>query len=349
MESEATKPTAIIQGLEFHAKALAPVAGETDDVQFFVGSSSPNQENNQVLLVKFDEDSEQISTTSYQHHKGEIKCMACPAWKKELLATVHDEVTIWTVPDETSKELSEMLTLPDQDVKSICWHPTEEQVMSLSQRSFKVWDINNSSSAKKEITTEEDIHGCHWNPHHNCAYVATLRGSNVVGYDLRESKENFEIVKAHSGKVRSLDFNPNKQYHMVTGGDDGRLRFWDWRNTDTPLMTFSMHSHWVWSARYNHFHDQLILSSGSDFKVVLSNAASLSSDLYGELDNEEEMGEERKQPIPDGQIAVYDEHEDSVYAVEWSAGDPWTFASLSYDGRLVINRVPQETKYHILL
>ena len=53
--------------------------------------------------------------------------------------------------------------------------------------------------------------------------------------------------------------------------------------------------------------------------------------------------------MEDGVISMYEEHEDSVYAVEWSAADPWLFASLSYDGRLVINRVPRATKYKILL
>ena len=45
-------------------------------------------------------------------------------------------------------------------------------------------------------------------------------------------------------------------------------------------MVMAPHSHWVWSARYNQFHDQLVLSAGSDSRVVLSNMASLSSDLY---------------------------------------------------------------------
>lgn len=56
-----------------------------------------------------------------------------------------------------------------------------------------------------------------------------------------------------------------------------------------------------------------------------------------------------KEPLQDSIIATYEEHEDSVYAVEWSSADPWLFASLSYDGRLVINRVPRALKYHILL
>lgn len=33
----------------------------------------------------------------------------------------------------------------------------------------------------------------------------------------------------------------------------------------------------------------------------------------------------------------------------WSWTDPWLFASLSYDGRFVVNRVPNQTKYKVLL
>lgn len=51
----------------------------------------------------------------------------------------------------------------------------------------------------------------------------------------------------------------------------------------------------------------------------------------------------------DGVLQYYEQHEDSVYCVEWSSADPWTFASLSYDGRLVISRVPKHYKYKILL
>lgn len=53
----------------------------------------------------------------------------------------------------------------------------------------------------------------------------------------------------------------------------------------------------------------------------------------------------RVEGTEEGVIQTYDDHEDSVYAVEWSAADFWTFASLSYDGRLVINKVPRSVKY----
>ena len=99
----------------------------------------------------------------------------------------------------------------------------------------------------------------------------------------------------------------------------------------------------------------------SDSRVMLHNASSVSSepvghssnsdddDDDGDLDDSFEASHKSSDPLEDGVLATYEEHEDSVYAVDWSAADPWVFASLSYDGRLVINRVSRNFKYRILL
>lgn len=34
----------------------------------------------------------------------------------------------------------------------------------------------------------------------------------------------------------------------------------------------------MWSIRYNHFHDQLVLTSSSDSQVILTSIASISSE-----------------------------------------------------------------------
>lgn len=57
----------------------------------------------------------------------------------------------------------------------------------------------------------------------------------------------------------------------------------------------------------------------------------------------------RRQDSSDGKAHTYDDHEDSVYGLSWSAVDPWLFASMSYDGRLMVNRVPKNIKYKILI
>nr|CAD7580560.1 unnamed protein product [Timema californicum] len=105
----------------------------------------------------------------------------------------------------------------------------------------------------------------------------------------------------------------------------------------------------VWSIRYNHFHDQLVLTSSSDSQVILTSVASISSEPLTNILDSDENTKEQKDKLEDGVLATYDEHEDSVYSVEWSSADPWTFASLSYDGRLVINKVSRADKYRILL
>jgi len=59
------------------------------------------------------------------------------------------------------------------------------------------------------------------------------------------------------------------------------------------FMTNSYSAAWlgvlcrVWSVRYNHFHDQLVLTSSSDSRVILNNLASISSEPYGHLLDDE--------------------------------------------------------------
>lgn len=67
----------------------------------------------------------------------------------------------------------------------------------------------------------------------------------------------------------------------------------------------------VWCVRYNNLKDQLVLSSGSDAKVVLSNASALSSDAFAAVEPpEDEQNGGENAPIADGVVATYEEHEE---------------------------------------
>ena len=60
----------------------------------------------------------------------------------------------------------------------------------------------------------------------------------------------------------------------------------------------------------------------------------------------------RRRPAPDApdvKVKDYDLHDDAVVAVAWSSCDAWVFASLSFDGRVLLNHVPSPEKYRILL
>uniref|UniRef100_A0A452FEX9 EARP and GARP complex-interacting protein 1 n=1 Tax=Capra hircus TaxID=9925 RepID=A0A452FEX9_CAPHI len=239
-----------------------------------------------------------------------------------------------------------------------------KRVVSLADSHILLWDLEGSSS-QATLASSASLEGKgqlkfttgRWSPHHNCSQVATANDTAIRGWDTRTMSQIYCIESAHGQLVRDLDFNPNKQYYLASCGDDCKVKFWDTRNVAEPVKTLEEHSHWVWNVRYNHSHDQLVLTGSSDSRVILSNMVSISSEPFGHLvddddlsDQEERRLEEKSQEPPqDSVIATYEEHEDSVYAVDWSSADPWLFASLSYDGRLVINRVPRALKYHILL
>ncbi|CAG8509432.1 2207_t:CDS:2 [Acaulospora colombiana] len=247
----------------------------------------------------------------------------------------------------------------DSNIKKVLWDPSKEltKFVSIHDSSFRVWafedqlisakvsntiDFPSSSENLSPLTTGV------WNP--NRPEIAICKECSIQGWDLRSQC----IEGAHSILVRALDYNPNKPYQIASAGDDCKVRFWDLRNTAESLKEISDHTHWVWAIAYNRFHDQLFLSSGSDCQVNLQSIVSISSAAFQYEDDESEdeyqdiTGFANRKPT-DGLVRTYDQHEDSVYSVAWSASDPWVFCSLSYDGRAVINRVPSEEKYKIIL
>ena len=64
---------------------------------------------------------------------------------------------------------------------------------------------------------------------------------------------------AHVMPARDVQYNPKRQHMLVSCGDGCKIKFWDARSMVQPLLEFGGHTHWVWQARYNPFHDRLVL------------------------------------------------------------------------------------------
>lgn len=375
-------PAPVIYGLEFQARTLCPQHGETESIRFLVGTQSLRSDN-QVHLLDFDDDSNLVSKHVFSHAPGEIWHIASNPSDKNILATCYNKIidgrvkgfaSMWRMPpiDEMAPPVFELTpgensgkSVPLQhltdldsdhgDVKKVLWNPSgdNDKLLTISDRNIDIWQTQSSGATHSDSIHLEgkaqlQFNVGRFNPHHGGSQVATGVDTHIKGYDLRSMSASFTIENAHSQTVRDIDLNPNKQYYLASCSDDCKVKFWDTRNTRDCLMTRSDHSHWVWSIRYNNFHDQLVLTSSSDSRVILSNIASISSEPYGHVEEDDEEETERELDS-DRVISTFEEHEDSVYAVEWSSVDPWIFASLSYDGRLVINRVPRVEKYKILL
>ncbi|XP_016133768.1 protein TSSC1 [Sinocyclocheilus grahami] len=381
----------VIYGLEFQARALTAQTAETDAIRFLVGTQSLKFDN-QIHIIDFDDENNMINKSVLLHDAGEMWHISGSPADKAVLTTCYSKTSesrvltcaaVWRMPPEwesgshespddssNNPQTLELLCHLDNtthgSVACVLWEPLGDgkRVISLAENHVLLWDLQESST-KATISSTATLEGKgqlkftagKWSPHHNSTQLATANDTAIRGWDLRSMSQIYCIENAHGQLVRDLDFNPNKQYYLASCGDDCKVKFWDVRHINEPVKCLEEHSHWVWSVRYNHSHDQLLLTGSSDSRVILSNMVSISSEPFGHLvddddlsDNEESQQEDKgKEPLQDSIIATYEEHEDSVYAVEWSAADPWLFASLSYDGRLVINRVPRALKYHILL
>lgn len=143
------------------------------------------------------------------------------------------------------------------------------------------------------------------------------------------------IPNAHEIGIRDVDVNPNNPYYFVTGGDDSRVCFWDSRNVKTPVSTFIKHHHWVTRVKYNSYKDALVLSAGSCGTVNLWNMNSIA------FQNPSQDADLRP-PVADHHVRTFTDHEDAITSLAWSCANAnsWLFATLSYDGRVIINRVP---------
>jgi WD40 repeat protein len=193
------------------------------------------------------------------------------------------------------------------------WHPDDGyQLLTCSDGILNFWDIEQQKKARtfslasaadrhantniSEITTKSmkasEVTDLRWSSLFDCSVVAAAVGPKIYGIDTRISESNpasicWLIEDQRCVRVRSIDFNPNSQYYIASGGDDCRANFWDLRQTSRPALHLQAHTHWIWSIRYNPFHDQLVLTSGSDARVALVRAQSVASDPYGQIDMED--------------------------------------------------------------
>jgi WD40 repeat protein len=262
----------------------------------------------------------------------------------EVATFSHEEASIvdiaWrSVWDEDAAEPGELLTL-DRQGRLKQWD------ISLGEAQ----NVRSISGNPNSIATFPPQMA--WDPHNSDA-VAITSGVSVKIIDLRAdthlSTGSVESFKCHRYGVTDLDYNPNKPYAIVTGGQDGLVKFWDLRSSKHPLLVAQGgHGHWVTRVKYNPFHDQLVVSTGTDAVTNLWRVSTISSaPLLMSLDDAE--GDNNSETsTPNARIAHY-EHIDSVYDTAWGSADAWLYVSVGYDGKVVLHHVSSEEKYKILL
>ncbi|KAF7731262.1 Protein tssc1 [Apophysomyces ossiformis] len=363
-----------VYGLRHQARCLTPVTASTEQSKFLVGTVGAK--NNILCELNYDDETSIITSTSYEHPEEIWDIASCPT-DEQLVFTCHSSIrsnqqrkaTLWqkSEKDDDTRILNHRITLDQPYVKKVLWDPTKDntRVAFINKSHIHLTAIENG--AKNELSIDvsstfssdpdapalRQLQNAVWNPHQ--PELVTVGDRSLSGWDLRSGESTFLHQSAHKSTIRAVDYNVNKPYHVVTGGDDAQVRIWDVRNFAKPALVVEGHTHWIWSVALNKFHDQLLLTSSSDTLVKLHTVVSVSSASYlrdqnsnGEDFKEDDEDRWNRAKPSDGLIRTYDQHEDSVYSVAWSQADTWTFASLSYAGRIIISQVPTAEKFGIL-
>jgi WD40 repeat protein len=288
----------------------------------------------------YDEDeSERTDTSSRDFHVTSTESM-------EVLTTLQADGSdlvdiVWRDAGDDGPSPGDVLTI-DRKGRICQWDIGFGQAEQV--HSVETFDGKTLKSQQPRIT---------WDPHGNGNAVALTNGASVNILDWRTDTSipsgTMGSFLAHRYAVTDLDYNPNKPFVLATAGQDSLIKFWDLRSAKQPLLVArGGHSHWAYRVMYNPFHDQLVLSSGTDSIVNLWRCSTISSAPLMTLDDNDEDDNASDTSAPNVRVDRY-EHNDSVYGLCWGAADAWMYMSLGYDGKAVANQVPSKEKYKILL
>lgn len=300
------------------------------DSEFLLGSQSLNL-TNKLFVLKYDDDNLTLDLSRTFDYPQEI-------W---VLASNLSDLSSIAIGSKSTLDLctySDVLNIThsfptSSRITSIAW---DEHLYCTT--AFDLLNIDIATQTSTSKLNLQNISICRIDPHHKFLTAVGYSSSFII-YDSRDSSNRYAISPAHGGQILDIDFNPNNPYHLVSSGKDFAVKFWDIRKQGC-LKTVKEHSHYVWQVKFNAFHDQLLISASSDNTVALHRVVSASSAPVDESFFEKEN---------DLLILKVDSFDDSVYACTWINGEAWHFASVSYDGKVVISAVPSEEKYKILL
>ncbi|GAX83993.1 hypothetical protein CEUSTIGMA_g11418.t1 [Chlamydomonas eustigma] len=357
----------ITYSLKFQARALAHHQGDRVNSKWVVGTNALREEN-EIRVLQYDPDQERLLSVAAYHHPPEIWSITSSASSEDLFLTVWSKagvygVSLWRAHSNSSLIQEAELDGHTTTVRSALWHSQQQNLaLTVEEGGIRSWDINASMVKSSGFASSGELLQL-WSGMlhpHNPSVAVTAGGQNLQLWDLRSMSMTSQTSTAHRMPTRDVCFASHDEYRVVSGGDDCKLCFWDTRmlGRNEAVLVLGGHSHWVWKAQFNPFYDQLIASSSSDSLVNLFHTPHLNSTATataaaapaGDLGSgTQSKATASRSGDVDGKVHTYDEHEDSVYGLAWSAADPWLFATLSYDGRVVINKVPKSVKYKVLL
>uniref|UniRef100_A0A0M3HZF7 WD_REPEATS_REGION domain-containing protein n=1 Tax=Ascaris lumbricoides TaxID=6252 RepID=A0A0M3HZF7_ASCLU len=305
------EPLSLMYGIDLQTRCLVGVPAEQERTLFLVGTLSLKQDN-------------QITESSPMGSKGNINAIA---WNPHFSGNTLGVAC-------------------DGDIRAIDMRSLEN--------SFIIKDANPPT-----------VRSMDFNP--NMQYTIATCGDDcrVALWDTRRTIEPLKTLHDHSHWIWCVRFNPIHDQLILSGGSDARL----FLNSVMSLSSDSIQATDVATEDVitNDSITQRLVPLKCSTEEKQHAFSSLTEEMYKRHCAPSSLVETSSNSqfctkaffvgthhvashfrLNDERLEKVEEHEDSVYACAWAGNDPWVFASLSFDGRVIVSRVKRHHKYAIL-
>ncbi|KAJ7957956.1 WD repeat-containing protein DWA2-like [Quillaja saponaria] len=325
-------------GLKYQARCISDVKVDTDNTSFLTGTLSLKEEN-EVHLIRLPSGGSELICEGLFSHPNEIWGLAsCPCDQRIFSTDVVEGesfgASIWQIPElfgELNSPQLEHITSLDGHVgkiKCILWWPSgrNDKLISIDEENLFLWSLD-VSKKDAQVQSHESagmlhyLSGGAWDPH-DVNSVGTTCESSIQFWDLRTMKKTNSVECAH---VQNFDYNSKKKHILVTAEHASGIHIWDLRKPKIPIQELP----WTYTLVMGC---QVVL-----VQIQPSTCGLLLQASHDELASESQVESPTRKPNP--LLNTYSNYEDSVYGIAWSCCEPWTFASLSYDGRVVVESI----------
>ncbi|KAI9206921.1 WD40-repeat-containing domain protein [Polychytrium aggregatum] len=243
---------------------------------------------------------------------------------------------------------------PADEILAASWDPHNTNSICLGAGgTVHGWDIKaNTQAFKIENAHDASIRDIAFNP--NKAHSLATCGDDcfIRFWDLRKADVPVKQLNNHTHWIWSVAFNKFHDQLLLSSSSDSLVNLESIISISSSSSSSSSSGGVEASAEKLQQTPHIRVRHHGPLEEEDEDQESNGSEAEHADDNSDEDGldEDLESNRPtDGLVATYDQHEESVYSVAWSEADPWVFASLSCDGRVVVNTVPREHKYKIIL
>jgi WD40 repeat protein len=209
----------LINSVTFSSDGRLFSASDDRTIRVWDGSDWHDGEGGQEILT-LEDHNESVTSVAFSHQTSQFVSADCQGLVK-----------LRRIMPDARKRLPEdrTLRLSTSAVYGVAWSPDDEQLAAVGETFIKVWQAStgremlgpNSEDQGNFLCVAFSVDGRH-------LAVAGWRGD--LGVSIRDAKtgrQTHQLTGFRLG-VNAIAFSPGDGRYLVTAGEDGRVRVWDW-------------------------------------------------------------------------------------------------------------------------